>query len=137
MNLRIYLIDDEECIRDTFKWHLEALGHTVMTADRPASCKVFQGHLCTQTAPCADALIIDQHMPGMTGLEFIKQLSRRGCRGMANNILLMSGNTSAIDRRTVAELGCALVQKPLSLERLGLWMEGVEQRVAARAAAPL
>ena len=35
MKLRIFVIDDEESIRDTFKLHLEGQGHEVLTAPEP------------------------------------------------------------------------------------------------------
>ncbi len=126
--LKIIVIDDEECIRDTLRWYLEDLGHKVQTAPEPLACDVYQGHTCCQDTACADALIIDYRMPRMTGLEFIELLKERGCQGMMSNILIMTGNAGDVNREKVAELNCNLLQKPVSYAELDQWLDGVVTR---------
>jgi len=46
MKMRIFVIDDEECIRDTMQWHLEDQGHEVLTAHCPLICDIYQGYHC-------------------------------------------------------------------------------------------
>jgi two-component system NtrC family response regulator len=67
--LKIMVIDDEVCIRESFAWFLEDLGHEVHTAASPQVCRVYRGHDCDKDEACADALLIDHNMPGMNGLE--------------------------------------------------------------------
>lgn len=129
MPLKIYLIDDEESIRITLKWHLEDMGHEVITAAQPQHCDVLLGHHCSQEEACGNALIIDYHMPGMTGLEFIERLVQNGCRGSTSNMLIISGNTNAIDTAKVREFGCSVMQKPVSFAELEEWLKGVENKV--------
>ena len=128
MSLRVFIIDDEECIRDSLKWYLEDLGHEVLTAPEPTSCEIYQGHDCSQEHPCGDALIIDYNMPKMNGLEFIELMKHRGCKGLTSNKLVISGNSVQICRNKVAELGCALAQKPISFAELDSWLEEVKAK---------
>ena len=110
------------------KWYIEDLGHEVITAPEPTSCEVYQGHICNQESPCGDALIIDYNMPKMTGLEFIEQMSKKGCKGLAANKFLMSGNITDICRKKVQELDCSLAQKPIELSDLKTWLDVVQER---------
>jgi len=118
LRLRIFVIDDEECIRDTFKWHLEELGHEVVTAAEPMLCDVYCGQDCQEDYPCGDLILCDYHMPKMNGLDFIEQMDRRGCNLPAKNKYIISGNTTAVDLKKAAVLGCHILEKPVSLERL-------------------
>lgn len=129
MKLKIVVIDDERSIRETLKWHLEDLGHEVLTASEPTSCDIYNGTLCTQNAPCGHALIIDFQMPKMSGLDFIEFLSARGCKGITANMLIMSGNLYALDRTKASELGCQIVQKPVPFSYLENWLDSVRENI--------
>jgi two-component system response regulator FixJ len=135
VKLKIFVIDDEESVRDSFKWYLEDLGHEVVAASAPASCQVYNGHTCRQSMACGDALLIDYNMPGMTGLEFIERLKSQGCKGITANMLIMSGNISGVDIQKAGEYGCIVLQKPVSFERLSAWLDEVKKRVATKKAA--
>ena len=129
MPLKIFVMDDEESIRISLKWHLEDLGHQVITAARPHLSGMLPGHLCGQDKACGNALIIDYRMPGMNGLECIEMLLRQGCGGYASHILMISGNTGAIDMTRAREYGCTVMQKPVSLHELERWLEDVEKNL--------
>ena len=129
MKLRITIIDDDECIRDSLQWYLEDLGHEVQTADAPESCDVYQGHTCSKGIACGDVLLIDYNMPGMNGLDYIESLKNRGCRGITSHMLLMSGNTTEIDMAKAQALGCVVFQKPMTFDQLEEWLEVVKQRI--------
>lgn len=130
--LKIVVIDDEECIRESLAWFLEDLGHEVHTAASPQVCRVYHGHDCDKGEACADALLIDHNMPGMNGLDFIVMLKERGCRGVTANMLLMSGDIASVNTQKALELGCEVVQKPLSFSQLGAWVDKVVQRIGTR-----
>ena len=53
---------------------------------------------------------------------FIEHLKNRGCKGITSNILLITGNVGDVDQKKVAELGCTLLQKPLSYAELDEWL---------------
>ena len=129
MNLRIFVIDDEESIRDSFRIHLEGQGHEVLTADKPHACAVFQGHDCDRDYPCGHMLLIDHFLPGMNGLDFIQMMEQRGCKGAMRNKVLMSGDTTAVDKEKAERLGCHIIQKPLTLGKLDQIVDEVQATV--------
>jgi len=130
MKLKIVVIDDEESIRDSLTWYLEDLGHEVIAAKAPEECSVYQGRHCQQDVPCGHALITDYKLPKMNGLEFIESMLRRGCKGMTSNMLIMSGNATAIDRDKASSLGCQIVQKPLRFDFIDRFLEEVKLRLS-------
>ena len=69
MSRRILIIDDEEHIRRMMRITLEAAGYVVGDAqDGPEGLKLFGD------GSGWDAVILDQRMPGMDGLETLKHL---------------------------------------------------------------
>lgn len=116
--MRIVVIDDEDCIRDTFKWHLEEKGHEVITADSPIGCDVFNDHDCTKGTPCGDVIFIDYFLPGTNALDFIERMTEKGCKGIVKNKFVMSGNTELVDKERADKLGCHLIQKPINFDDL-------------------
>jgi len=118
MKPRIIIIDDEECIRETFKWHFEDQGYEVMTFAEPLQCQVYNQCACTHAQACGDILLVDYYMPRMTGLEFLELMARRGCKGKPENKIIMSGDTSAIEMDRVKKIGCRVLQKPVPLAKL-------------------
>lgn len=118
MKLRIFVIDDEESVRETFRMHLEGQGHEVVTASEPWICDVYCGRDCEEENPCGHLLLLDYHMPRMTGLEFVEAMARRGCKSATTNKIIMTSNTAAIDMDRVRKVGCQVVSKPLTLYEL-------------------
>ena len=127
------IIEDEECIRDSLTWFLEDLGHEVIASSAPFTCDVYQGGNCSSKVSCSDVLLIDQHLPGALGLDFIQILNACGCKGLTSNMILMSGDTTSIDRKKAEMLGCTVAQKPMSFKFLEDWLENVELRMVQNA----
>jgi len=132
MRLRIFVIDDEQCIRDSFKWHLEDQGHEVLTAPEPVVCDIYKGHDCSEIYPCGDILFVDYNMPRMTGLEFVELMSQRGCKGHPSNKIIMSGDTTTIDMERVNRLGCQVIQKPVTLLRVDEIIDECKSRISEK-----
>ena len=72
MKLRIFVIDDEECIRDTFRWYLEDQGHEVITAESPKTIINFSNNCNRRKHACGDVFFVDHNMPEMTGMTFLE-----------------------------------------------------------------
>lgn len=72
----VYVVDDDEAVRDSLLWLLEGNGFTV----RPFPCaEDFLAAMGTGAArQAASCLILDVRMPGMSGLELHEELLRRG-----------------------------------------------------------
>ena len=69
----IAVVDDDDAVRDSLRLFLETLGHPVVTF---ASGHEFLAHDSSALA----CLILDHHMPEMTGLQLAEQLRGSGKR---------------------------------------------------------
>jgi CheY-like chemotaxis protein len=131
MKLRIFVIDDEECITYTMRLHLEELGHEVLTAPDPTLCPVYQGGMCDHDHVCGDIFFVDRHMPRMDGLTFIELMERRGCKGLTRNKVIMSGALTQEDLDRAKKLGCTALGKPVPLDEITRLIEEMEKSVPA------
>jgi RNA polymerase sigma factor (sigma-70 family) len=71
---RVYIVDDDDAIRDSLTWLLEASGIRVESYDRAAD--FFARY--RREPPCC--LVLDIRMPGMSGTELQDRLIERGER---------------------------------------------------------
>lgn len=69
----IYIVDDDEALRDSLVWLLESSGHHVRAYE---SAEAFLG---LYNAAMTGCLVLDVRMPGMSGLELFEELKRRHC----------------------------------------------------------
>nr|WP_211163182.1 response regulator [Aromatoleum diolicum] len=69
----IYIVDDDEALRDSLVWLLESSGHHVRAYE---SAEAFLG---LYNAAMTGCLVLDVRMPGMSGLELFEELTRRHC----------------------------------------------------------
>ena len=67
----VYIVDDDEAVRDSLRWLLEANGYRVRAY---ASAESFLNEYDEQQP---GVLIVDVRMPGMSGLELQEQLIQR------------------------------------------------------------
>ena len=68
----VFVIDDDEAVRDSLKWLLEANGYRIETFD---SAERFLLHFDSKRI---GILILDVRMPGMSGLELQERLTEIG-----------------------------------------------------------
>jgi FixJ family two-component response regulator len=76
MTEMVYVVDDDEAVRDSLRWLLEGNGFRVSCFD---SAERFLGNLPVIQSQRA-CLILDVRMPGMTGTELHEELIERGIR---------------------------------------------------------
>ena len=99
----VAIVDDDDAVRDSLSFLLEVIGHPVETF---ASVAEF---LTTDLRHFA-SLILDQHMPGMSGLDLAERL-RIG--GSTIPILLVTGSLSPSIAARAAKLGVnRVLEKP-------------------------
>lgn len=68
---RVYIVDDDEAMRDSLKWLLESRGLKVsLYPSAEAFLHAFNNELC-------GCLVLDVRMPGMNGLDLYEQLQAR------------------------------------------------------------
>ena len=70
---RIYIIDDDEAMRDSLVWLLESQGLAVSSY---AAAEDFLAACGEEMAGC---IVLDVRMPGMSGLELYEKLNARRC----------------------------------------------------------
>jgi FixJ family two-component response regulator len=72
----VYVVDDDEAVRDSLRWLLEANGFSVRAF---ASAEDFLAALVIEREPAQRGCVVaDVRMPGMSGLELHDELLRRG-----------------------------------------------------------
>lgn len=67
----VYVVDDDEALRDSLRWLLESAGYRVAVYDSAES------FLAAYRPGVAVCLVLDVRMPGATGLELQQELNRR------------------------------------------------------------
>lgn len=99
----VAVIDDDAAVLDSLRFLLEIAGYRVVTYSSAAAFLAGDG-------PWPDCLILDHHMPQMTGLELVARLRADGVR---LRIMLITGSSTPAIRARAAELGVAkVVEKP-------------------------
>lgn len=102
----IYVVDDDEMVRDSLKALLESHRFDVLAFDSAAS---FLSHARGASHAC---LVLDIHMPGMTGLQLLRTLRERG---WAIPTILITGRNDAGAKVEAKALGAiALLDKPVA-----------------------
>ncbi len=103
----IFVVDDDEVVRDSIKVLLELRHYKVCDFGSAAAFLAAR----PSAAPAA-CLVLDIHMPDMTGLELLRQL-----RGEGDPIpaILITGRRDAATQAQAQSLGAtALLDKPIS-----------------------
>jgi two-component system NtrC family response regulator len=108
----ILLVDDEEKIVKTLGRALRAEGHDVVEAHRAEEARELLGRRTF------DLLIVDNVMPGMTGLELIRRLAADGDADRPQ-IVMMTAHASIEGAVEAMKLGALdYLQKPFEVDEL-------------------
>lgn len=110
--MRILVIDDEEMIRTLAVKILEKAGHAVMTAESGR-----EGiELVERNPEMIDVAIVDHTMPGLTGMETIREIRRLSSQLPC---ILSSGNIVELSHLPEdIRLGTYFLQKPYRPQNL-------------------
>lgn len=68
----VYVVDDDEALRDSLRWLLESAGYRVATS------RTAESFLLEYEPRAAVCLVLDVRLPGMSGLDLQQELNRRG-----------------------------------------------------------
>jgi FixJ family two-component response regulator len=99
----VAVVDDDLAVLDSLKFLLVTAGYTVAAYN---SATAFLDDRLTRPA----CLIVDQHMPGMTGLELVARLREE--EDAAVPALLITGAPSAAIEARARRLGIEMLEKP-------------------------
>jgi FixJ family two-component response regulator len=106
----IFIVEDDEAVRVSLRFLLE---WEDLEAEEFASCQEFLG---TSRAGIGDCLILDLHMPGMSGLELLETLRRNGDM---LPVIVVSGRIDAASKARAQAAGAlAVIEKPYQAEEV-------------------
>ncbi len=119
MTASILVVDDEESIRNIVKAYLENAGLTVYTAnDGPGGLTAFQRYQ-------PDLVILDVMLPGMDGLEVLRQIRRES----EVYVLLLTAKSEEMDRVIGLTVGADdYLTKPFSPRELVARVQAILRR---------
>ncbi len=100
----VIVVDDDAAVCSSLKFSLELEGFAVRTYANGSEL------LGASELPAASCFVLDQKLPGMTGLEVLRQLRERSIAAPA--ILMTSHPTESV-RRLAAVTGTPIIEKPL------------------------
>jgi FixJ family two-component response regulator len=116
----VAIVDDDHAVRQSLGFLLEAIGHKIETF---ASATEFL-KACLAKFVC---LIVDHHMPDMTGLELAARLR---AEGSTVPIMPVTGSPSRANYARAAELGNdGVLEKPLDKADLMAFIDTATRRL--------
>jgi FixJ family two-component response regulator len=115
----VAIVDDEEPVRKALGRLLQAAGFHVQTF---ASGQVFLEAVAVRSPDC---LVLDLHMPGLTGLQVLQQLQSSG--PAVPTIVITAHDEPQARSRCVAAGAVAFLPKPLDGQIL---LQAISQAVA-------
>lgn len=102
----VYVVDDDEAVRDSTRVVLESYGMNVRTF---RSARDFLAEVEDDTKGC---LLLDQHMPEMTGLEVLEVLK---VNGRSIPVIMITARSDPGFRERALRAGAvALLDKPVA-----------------------
>jgi FixJ family two-component response regulator len=104
------VVDDDEAVRDSTRALLESYGIEVCDY---ASADEF---LAGDEVPSQGCVLLDLHMPGMSGLELLETLQNQGSK--LSIIAITGRGDPALKERAVRAGAVTLLDKPVADERL-------------------
>lgn len=105
----IYVVDDDEAVRDSLKILLESYG--MMVEDFGSIAEFRRGHVAGRKA----CMILDLHLPGTSGLDY---LATRDCPSPLPVIMITARGDPATRERARQMGARAFLDKPVSDEAL-------------------
>jgi len=109
-NQSVIVVDDDDAVRDSLKTLLELQSFTVATFE---TCQEF---LSADVADGATCLVLDIHLPGMSGFDLMEVMRR--AKQIVPTILITARCDNAIRDRARALGVVALLEKPIEFTAL-------------------
>ena len=125
---RALIFDDNRDLSHLLEVFLKNKGYDVFTYEDPSLCPLQHSHECRcgKNQACTDIVITDIDMPNISGIDFIEDQIRKGCK--VQNIAIMSGKWSEVNMKRAKDLGCAVFEKPFALSAIRKWIDECEEQ---------
>jgi FixJ family two-component response regulator len=102
----IFIVDDDGAVRESLRFLLDCVG---LETREFASAEEF---LDGRDADDTECLILDVHMPGMSGLDLLEELRRRNDQVP---VIVVTGRSNAVDTARALTAGAvAVLEKPFN-----------------------
>ena len=122
---KVCVIDDDDAVRESMRAVLESFGIDV--SDYPSA----GDFLARVAAPPNGCMLLDLHMPGMSGLELLEVMRQRGWE---LPVIAMTGRSDDLLKERVLRAGVvALLDKPIGESTLTHALDRAFARSAAEA----
>ena len=107
--IKILLVDDEKHFADTLTARLEMRGFEVRVA--------YSGpEALTAIAFRPEVVVLDLSMPGMNGLEVLRELKKSNPE---IQVIMLTGHADALEEQTAYQAGAhCVLRKPLNMQEL-------------------
>jgi FixJ family two-component response regulator len=99
----VYVVDDDEAVRESMIILLET--ENVPAQGYPSARALLE----EADLSCAGFLILDMHMPGLSGIELLTELRRRGVETPA---IILTGRGDGSVAQAARQLGATMLAKP-------------------------
>ena len=132
--MKILVFEPENSLRELLRIYLAGQGHEVLAFPDPAVCPLFteleeEDCFCPNSSPCSDVVIIDNKMPRISAIDFLKLQRRRGCKALDANKAVMSASMTQQLEEVITEFGCHHIKKPFQLSKINAWVDECLKRV--------
>ena len=115
----VLIVDDEAGLRRVLERFLERHGYRVLSAGSAESAYELL------SAEQADALLLDIHLPTMSGLALYLAIIHRW-PALEGHIAIMTGDAEAEEVRTwLDHHHCTVIRKPFNLQQVADWVSSV------------
>jgi len=112
----VLIVDDEAGLRRVLERYLERQGYRVLSAGTAESAYELLA------SEAADALLLDIHLPTMSGLALYLAIIQRW-PALEGHIAIMTGDAEAAEVRSWLEHHrCAVLRKPFNLQQVADWV---------------
>jgi DNA-binding NtrC family response regulator len=121
---KILIVDDEKLVRWALAKKCAEYGYqSVEAADGEEAMSVLQNE-------SPDALLLDVHLPGQSGIEILEKLKQSGDM---RTVIMMTADPQLEDVKTALRLGAYdFVSKPINYEELGVTLQNALEARALR-----
>ena len=117
MPILVHIVDDDDAVRESLQALIAAYGYE--TCSHSSADDFLR---CTNNSP--DCLLVDHHMPGMTGMELLEHLFAQGDH---RPTMMITGRGDSGLAARAAAVGASYVNKPVDDNKLMRWLEQSER----------